>query len=238
LKTLFLKYRWHAAAAVAAITIAIFYYFSQNGGMDTASGAYQQPETAVQSGQPAEGGTDVQNQNGTQNTAQTQAPAQTQNAAEVYVDVKGAVKHPGIYKAEADDRVYDLIQEAGGFNENADRNQVNLAQKVKDEMVIEVPKKGEKAASAQTATAAAGISAPASSSSGTAASGEAAAQVNINTADQTQLETLPGIGPSKAAAIIEYREKNGPFQKPEDLKNVSGIGDQTFAKIENSITLQ
>lgn len=237
MKTLFLKYRWHAAAAVAAITIAIFYYFSQNGGMDTASGAYRQPETAVQSGQPEGGGTDVQNHS-TQNTAQTQSSAQTQNAAEVYVDVKGAVKHPGIYKAEADDRVYDLIQEAGGFNENADRNQVNLAQKVKDEMVIEVPKKGEKAASAQTASAAAGISAPASASSGTAASSEAAAQVNINTADQTQLETLPGIGPSKAAAIIEYREKNGPFQKPEDLKNVSGIGDQTFAKIENSITLQ
>ncbi|MBF8419037.1 helix-hairpin-helix domain-containing protein [Heyndrickxia coagulans] len=237
MKTLFLKYRWHAAAAVAAITIAIFYYFSQNGGMDTASGAYRQPETAVQSGQTEGGGTDVQNHS-TQNTAQTQSSVQTQNAAEVYVDVKGAVKHPGIYKAEADDRVYDLIQEAGGFNENADRNQVNLAQKVKDEMVIEVPKKGEKAASAQTAPAAAGISAPASASSGTAASSEAAAQVNINTADQTQLETLPGIGPSKAAAIIEYREKNGPFQKPEDLKNVSGIGDQTFAKIENSITLQ
>lgn len=237
MKTLFLKYRWHAAAAVAAITIAIFYYFSQNGGMDTASGAYRQPETAVQSGQTEGGGTDVQNHS-TQNTAQTQSSAQTQNAAEVYVDVKGAVKHPGIYKAEADDRVYDLIQEAGGFNEKADRNQVNLAQKVKDEMVIEVPKKGEKAASAQTAPAAAGISAPASASSGTAASSEAAAQVNINTADQTQLETLPGIGPSKAAAIIEYREKNGPFQKPEDLKNVSGIGDQTFAKIENSITLQ
>lgn len=237
MKTLFLKYRWHAAAAVAAITIAIFYYFSQNGGMDTASGAYRQPETAVQSGQTEGGGTDVQNHS-TQNTAQTQSSVQTQNAAEVYVDVKGAVKHPGIYKAEADDRVYDLIQEAGGFNENADRNQVNLAQKVKDEMVIEVPKKGEKAASAQTAPAAAGISAPASASSGTATSSEAAAQVNINTADQTQLETLPGIGPSKAAAIIEYREKNGPFQKPEDLKNVSGIGDQTFAKIENSITLQ
>ncbi|MGG3433633.1 helix-hairpin-helix domain-containing protein [Heyndrickxia coagulans] len=237
MKTLFLKYRWHAAAAVAAITIAIFYYFSQNGGMDTASGAYRQPETAVQSGQTEGGGTDVQNHS-TQNTAQTQSSVQTQNAAEIYVDVKGAVKHPGIYKAEADDRVYDLIQEAGGFNENADRNQVNLAQKVKDEMVIEVPKKGEKAASAQTAPAAAGISAPASASSGTAASSEAAAQVNINTADQTQLETLPGIGPSKAAAIIEYREKNGPFQKPEDLKNVSGIGDQTFAKIENSITLQ
>ncbi|UJZ86399.1 helix-hairpin-helix domain-containing protein [Heyndrickxia coagulans] len=237
MKTLFLKYRWYAAAAVAAITIAIFYYFSQNGGMDTASGAYRQPETAVQSGQTEGGGTDVQNHS-TQNTAQTQSSAQTQNAAEIYVDVKGAVKHPGIYKAEADDRVYDLIQEAGGFNENADRNQVNLAQKVKDEMVIEVPKKGEKAASAQTAPAAAGISAPASASSGTAASSEAAAQVNINTADQTQLETLPGIGPSKAAAIIEYREKNGPFQKPEDLKNVSGIGDQTFAKIENSITLQ
>ncbi|MED4964821.1 helix-hairpin-helix domain-containing protein [Heyndrickxia coagulans] len=237
MKTLFLKYRWHAAAAVAAITIAIFYYFSQNGGMDTASGAYRQPETAVQSGQTEGGGTDVQNHS-TQNTAQTQSSAQTQNAAEIYVDVKGAVKHPGIYKAEADDRVYDLIQEAGGFNEKADRNQVNLAQKVKDEMVIEVPKKGEKAASAQTAPAAAGISAPASASSGTAASSEAAAQVNINTADQTQLETLPGIGPSKAAAIIEYREKNGPFQKPEDLKNVSGIGDQTFAKIENSITLQ
>ncbi|WP_019720543.1 helix-hairpin-helix domain-containing protein [Heyndrickxia coagulans] len=237
MKTLFLKYRWHAAAAVAAITIAIFYYFSQNGGMDTASGAYRQPETAVQSGQTEGGGTDVQNHS-TQNTAQTQSSVQTQNAAEIYVDVKGAVKHPGIYKAEADDRVYDLIQEAGGFNENADRNQVNLAQKVKDEMVIEVPKKGEKAVSAQTAPAAAGISAPASASSGTAASSEAAAQVNINTADQTQLETLPGIGPSKAAAIIEYREKNGPFQKPEDLKNVSGIGDQTFAKIENSITLQ
>jgi len=229
LKEFLSKYRWHATAALAAISIAILFYFSQNKNMDSTEQKYTPSETAVQPGAGTSAGDTAGAQSG---AAEAQVPD------EIYVDVKGAVKHPGIYKADMDERVYDLIQKAGGFEKNADQSQVNLAQRVKDEMVIQVPEKGKKTVPAQPAGTASGTAAQPASDAASGTPGEAAEKININTADEAQLETLPGIGPSKARAIIEYREKNGPFQKPEDLKNVSGIGDQTFAKIESSITLQ
>lgn len=155
------------------------------------------------------------------------ASAETKTPAVVKVDVKGAVKSPGVFTAKAGERVIDLVAKAGSFTENADKNKVNLAQLVEDQMVIYVPQIGEDAVSS-------GMPAE-----GTAAGSQGAEQdkINLNTAAEADLDALPGIGPAKATAIIEYREKSGPFQTIEDLKNISGIGDKTFEKLQESITV-
>jgi competence protein ComEA len=136
------------------------------------------------------------------------------------VDVKGAVRIPGVYVAEEAERVIDLIKKAGGFTDKADQNQVNLSQHVEDEMVIHVPNLGD---------------------SENIQIGSNLSQnnlVNINKASDSELQTLPGIGPSKALAIIEYRDTNGGFQTVDDIKKISGIGEKTFEKLEPHISIK
>lgn len=153
----------------------------------------------------------------------------------IMVDVKGAVKNPGVYKLDSDSRVIDAILLAGGYAKSAQSRQINHAQKLQDEMVIYVPKKGEKVdevlavASAETTT-----SVP--STQGDTAPEAKSDLVNINTADEAKLTTLNGVGPAKAQAIIAYRTENGPFNTIEDLKNVSGIGDKTFEALKDYLT--
>ena len=137
----------------------------------------------------------------------------------VLVDVKGAVVTPGVYEVSANGRVKDVIQKAGGFLEEADQAQLNLAGKVIDEMMIYVPIKGETTVAAGGVTAESGL-------------------ISINKADLIELQELPGIGPAKAEAIIQYREENGPFSASEDLQNISGIGEKTFEKLKDLITVQ
>lgn len=150
------------------------------------------------------------------------------------VDVKGAVHAPGVFTAQAGDRVIDLIAEAGSFTDKADKDKVNLAQLVEDQMVIYVPKKGEEGVEVPGDVTVA----PNGSTASGGASGSSGGQVNLNAATQADLETLSGIGPSKATAILEYRDTIGKFKQVEDLKNVSGIGDKTFEKLKDSISVQ
>lgn len=141
----------------------------------------------------------------------------------VIVDVKGAVARPGVYEVDEGSRVIDVIEKAGGILENADVNQINFAETLKDEMVVYVPKIGEEMNQSQTV-----------SSSGASHNDK----IRINYATSEELQKLTGIGPSKAEAIISYREENGPFQVEEDLLNVSGIGQKTFEKIKDEITVK
>lgn len=151
-----------------------------------------------------------------------QLPIKMQEENKVIVDVKGEVQQPGVYEMRQGDRITDAIASAGGFRENADQNQVNLAGKLKDEMVIYVPKEGEIPSSATFVLQ----------------QEESADLVNINSASSEELQSLPGIGPAKAEAIIIYREEQGNFEKPEDLMNVSGIGEKSFEKIKKHVTIQ
>ncbi len=161
-------------------------------------------------------------------------PVEAEEPAVIKVDVKGAVQTPGVYMAEPGDRVIDLIAAAGDFTKNADLDKVNLAQLVEDQMVIYVPRVGE-----EEVEVAGTLSAPGTGANGAEnATSSNNSQVNLNTATQTELETLTGIGPSKALAIIEYRETTGKFQQIEDLKNIPGIGDKTFEKLQDSITVK
>jgi len=145
--------------------------------------------------------------------------AEDKHDEKIFVDVKGAVKHPGVFETTKDKRVKDLIEEAGGLLDDADTSTLNLSQKVKDQMVIYVLKHGEKPKQ---------ISDSGSSSSNTDV-------ININTANLEQLMKISGVGKTKAEAIISYREKNGDFKKKEDITKVRGIGKATFEKIKDKI---
>lgn len=138
----------------------------------------------------------------------------------VMVDVKGGVKHPGVYQFTLGQRVMDAIEKSGGFIEQADQKQINLAEKLEDEMVIYVPIKGEVNAN------------PIISSQGNKDT-----IVNINSADLNELQSLTGIGPTKAQAIIDYRTKNGPYKTIKDILNVNGISEKSFEKIKDSIKI-
>lgn len=145
--------------------------------------------------------------------------AEDKHDEKIFVDVKGAVKHPGVFETTKDKRVKDLIEEAGGLLDDADTSTLNLSQKVKDQMVIYVLKHGEKPKQ---------MSDGGSSSSNTDV-------ININTANKEQLMKISGVGKTKAEAIISYREKNGDFKKKEDITKVRGIGKSTFEKIKDKI---
>jgi competence protein ComEA len=140
----------------------------------------------------------------------------------LFVEVKGAVIHPGVYELTQGDRVLKAIELAGGYLPTSDSKGINHAQKVADEMVVYVPLEGEvivEQASTLTPTESTGL-------------------VNINQADANLLMTLPGIGPAKADAIIAHREGQGLFKDPADLKNVTGIGQKTFEKLEVLISVK
>ena len=150
------------------------------------------------------------------------------SAAEVYVDVDGAVVSPGVYRLKEGARVSQAIDAAGGLTAEADVSGLNRASKVTDGQKIYVPTVGEQQAAAVTSGADSGAS-PASGA------GASSGLVNINTASAAELQTLSGIGPSMAQSIIDERTKNGAFTSVDDLMRVSGIGEKKFAKIKDCI---
>ncbi len=143
-------------------------------------------------------------------------------AAEVYVDVDGAVVSPGVYRLKDGARVAQAIDAAGGLAPEADVTGLNRASKVVDGQKIHVPAVGEQQTSIAEAFASSGVSG-------------ATGLVNINTASATELQTLSGIGPSMAQSIIDERTKNGAFASVDDLMRVSGIGEKKLAKIKDCI---
>ncbi|MCZ2259383.1 helix-hairpin-helix domain-containing protein [Sporosarcina sp. G11-34] len=147
----------------------------------------------------------------------------------IIVDVKGAVLHPGVYTMQEGDRLVDAISAAGGYLPNADSRMLNHAMKLADEFVIYVPLEGEEVPESTLNVVSEPSSTPSTASEGS---------VNINTSDEAGLMTIPGIGPSKAAAIIAYREEHGLFSATTDLMKVSGIGQKTFDKLESFIKIK
>lgn len=140
---------------------------------------------------------------------------------EVIVHVIGAVRRPGVYTLVEGARVAAAVRAAGGFGPRADRQAINLARPVSDGEQIAVPRRGE---------------------SGSSATARGSPQqdpplVNVNTADSTELESLPGIGPALAGRIIDHRTANGPFATVDDLLDVSGIGPKTLERLRPYITV-
>ena len=164
-------------------------------------------------------------------TITTPTPRPSPTIASVVVDVRGAVNKPGVYTLPAGSRVQDVLALAGDALNNADLRPLNLARKLNDGEQIYVALVGE----------ATPIPPPAlSSKSTTSRTPTKAVQgpININTATVEELDSLPGIGPSIAQRIIDYRTQTGNFKKIEDLKDVRGIGDALFDQVKESITVQ
>lgn len=160
-----------------------------------------------------------------------------ENAKEsIVVHLAGAVKNAGVYKLNKDDRLVDLIKAAGGLKDNADLTQINLAEKLYDGQKLTIAEKiiheDRTAFNSKKTDNSEGIIDTSYSSS------DNNLLININQADQSQLEELSGIGPSKAAAIIKYRDQNSYFSKKEDLLKISGIGEKTLENIRDEIVLQ
>lgn len=135
----------------------------------------------------------------------------------IYVEIKGAVKHPDVYKISKDARIKDLII-LGDPLPNADLNSINQSEKLHDEKSVYVPVKGEVAEVKESETSDKIV-------------------VNINTATKDELMRLNGVGEKKAETIIEYREENGLFNKKEDLMNIPGIGQKTFENLQEHIEI-
>lgn len=163
------------------------------------------------------------------NSQFSSAPREETIVEKIVVDVKGAVQSPGVYVLTTDDRMIDAIEMAGGYTSEALSTAVNHAQKLQDEMLIYIPKIGEEID--QDFTNGQVVRSPATTSN------SAGDKVNINSADETALTKLPGIGSSKAQAIIAFREENGSFKTIGDLKHVSGIGEKTFEKLKEFIVV-
>jgi competence protein ComEA len=143
------------------------------------------------------------------------------------IQVAGAVKQPGVYPLPRDSRVQDAIQAAGGFTQEADPDQVNLAARLKDGERINVPIVGEIPAAP-----------PTSADRSVTIDATPSAPVNLNTATSEELQTLPGVGPSKAAAIIAYREAHSGFKTLDEIQEVPGFGPATFERLKDMITVE
>lgn len=197
-----------------------------------------------------------------QNISEEQNIATQEEEQNIYIHITGEVVNPGVIIAKEGDRIKDIIERAGGTTENANLKNVNLAFKVEDGQKINIPNKNdntqddiEKEQKEKNNNEKNNVSKNEkidedSNNYITKSNGKNIivddgknenanknSKVNINTATQTELETLNGIGPSTASKIIKYRNEKGKFKKIEDIKNVSGIGEAKFKKIEADIVV-
>lgn len=193
------------------------------------------------------------------NDSENQASEQNESQEKIwFVEVKGAVKKPGVYEVRENNIINDVITLAGGFTKVAYTNNINLSKKVKDELVINVFTKSEYKKNTKPLTTNECTTSDHTIDNCTnefssvivtdnnnvnnqeTSNNENSNQkelININTASINDLTKLTGIGEGKAKAIIEYREANGGFKQIEDIKNVSGIGDATYEKFKDNITV-
>lgn len=175
---------------------------------------------------------------------------QADTPAVIYVHICGAVVSPGVYELDEGSRVFEGIEAAGGFSEEASADYVNQAQPLKDGQRLIIPTLEEVEAAKESGLykepweSGADTDIPDSSAvadignQGDADSANSDGRININTAGENELSTIDGIGAGKAAAIVKYRQENGNFQSIEDIMKVSGIKEGTYAKIKDKITVK
>ncbi|HEM3518157.1 TPA: helix-hairpin-helix domain-containing protein [Streptococcus suis] len=208
------EYKWQIALpAVASLLLTTFLIFSQPAKSDQ-TGLTDLPQTE-------------QTSNSSELVEETSTEV-SEEPSQLVVDVKGAVAKPGLYTLEANARVNDAVEAAGGLTSQADPKSINLAQKLSDEAVVYVASKDENISVVASTTASSAMSQEEKNTS----------LVNLNTATEADLQTISGIGAKRAADIIAYREANGRFKSVDDLNNVSGIGDKTMESIRPYVTVE
>ena len=194
-------------AVICLVGLVLFAGFSLFRGQDTG-----EPERS--SGDPG--------------TSDVYAADGTLSDGTIFVDIGGAVKNPMLAELPDGSRVDDAIQAAGGLRQEADMTNINRAEFLVDGQKIFIP---------SLALDEDGNVIEGASQAGSYSTAGTSDKVNINTADSTQLQTLSGVGPATAQKILDYRQSNGSFSSIEDIKNVSGIGDKTFEKLKDHITI-
>ncbi|CYW82372.1 helix-hairpin-helix domain-containing protein [Streptococcus suis] len=211
---MFKEYKWQISLpAVAGLLMATLLIFSQPAKSDQ-TGLTDFPQTAQTSS--------------SQEQTEETSTEESEELSQLTVDVKGAVAKPGLYTLEADARVNDAVEAAGGLTSRADPKSINLAQKLSDEAVVYVASKDENISVVTSTTVSSAMPPEEKSTS----------LVNLNTATEADLQTISGIGAKRATDIIAYREANGGFKSVDDLNNVSGIGDKTMESIRPYVTVE
>lgn len=197
---------------ISGMIYGIFNYFTQNKNKENLENISQ----------------DIIINNQTENTTE-----ENNNQEKIVIHITGAICNEGIYKLEENSRIADAVKMAGGLKEDADLKQINLAYVLEDGMKINIPSKNDNSNENINNTENYITKEKLNSSNNT--NSAKTSKININSATQTELETLPGIGPSTALKIINYRKEKGKFNKIEDIKNVNGIGESKFSKIKEFI---
>ena len=161
------------------------------------------------------------------NTSEIVKESDLSTVNQIYVHICGSVNNSGVYMCDINSRLFEVIELAGGFTQEADETYLNLVEKISDGQRIYVPSKEE--------VLTGNIENISQVNNNQAQSNIATSLININTASKEQLMTLPGIGEAKALDIISYRSTNGNFKNTEDIKNISGIKESAYSKIKDLI---
>ena len=164
------------------------------------------------------------------------ADASHKPQGDAVVYVSGMVEHPGVVRIQTGARVIDAVNAAGGLLSGAELHQINLAQAVRDGMQIHVPGSPKVQANSSAGQYREELPVENRSKTTTASVSQKTGKININTADASELDGLPGVGPSMAAKIVEWRKANGPFLTGTDLKKVKGIGEAKYQKLKDRIS--
>lgn len=203
-----------------AVILGLFFMFTKENGQQASTLEANTSSVKMKSS----------SQESTSSMASSATSSTSSEPKEVTCDISGAVKKEGVYTLRNGARLDELIQAAGGLKENAQLKAINRAIVLKDQDKIHIPYKGEKVAAASTLSQ---VGQNSNSQSGNDANGK----VNLNTASAADLQKLNGIGEKKAEQIIAYRKQKGGFKKVEDLMQVSGIGEKTFAQLKDQLAI-
>lgn len=203
------RWLWLALVAIAACAFAI--YTSLNDGSTSASITTSSPQGVSRNKAALSSG---------QDSASNFSPSTTLEAPKLYVHVVGEVVHPGLYILQSGARLADAILAADGFSRFADQASVNLARLISDGEQVVVARIGNAAGSTL----------------GRTQGSKLVELVNLNRASEAEIEGLPGVGPTLAGRIIDWRLANGGFKSKADLQKVAGIGDKLFAQLKELVT--
>lgn len=212
-KELLLLHKESIKKAALPVTVAaalLFFWISGNNGRQTEIDEMSSPPTSITAEEESYGDGTIESDN-----------YYVENI-DIYIDIGGCVYNPGVYKVKAGTRLFEVIEKAGGLTDDADIDSINRAEEVYDGQKLIIysvdsdNEYGDLAVSPQQ---------------------DSDGRININTADSSLLQEIPGVGPTTAQKIIDYRESNGKYKSIEDIKNVSGIGDKTFENLKDYITV-
>ena len=195
--------------------ISFIYFYNQNN-------SYTNIESATEPNIPEN--------NNTQAIDSKKEEKSKEDDEEIYIHITGEIKNEGVITLKKGSRIIDAIEKAGGVTENADLSKINLVYILSDGQKLVIPRQNDHS-NEPIITTEGGTKIIQSEIN------ERTQKININTATQTELETITGVGPSLAGKIIEYRKKNGKFKRKEDLKNVSGIGESKYETLKEFIDI-